>query len=499
MLVKVSYPYITAVMMIYRVRDLLKIFFTYAFLCLNVSVSVAQFSELDKLIKLADEAIAHEPTKLDSILDRSFDLAIAFGDREKLAMVYNQLGVSRAMKTDLGPAIQAFQESWKLALEINDTLLQVNALSNMAGVHQYAGQLDKAAEKLNRAVEIVSTGDYPQTLARTELALGIVYKSMGDLNLAKKAIRKSMDSFDEEGNLSRYLFCVEELGAILEAEGDYDGATKLYKFVLSGRDYQEEQSYKISIYQRLGSVFLKQGDYRNAMENLEKSIYWADELNNHLEEDSTLAMLIQTSAALAQLDKTTLYTNRLMHYHKQQQVKNAEETIAQVETEYLLSEKELENKLLKAQHEQSQAELSRSRTLLFSSVIIIVLFAALAALVFVYFKKERQHGQQLAKFNEELEAKVKEKTAEVVRRNERLYQMSFQLAHELRSGVATILGLKNLMDEQKFPENLDPEIYEGYTYATERLDNAIKKMIRHLDEDEELTGREIKRFMKEDD
>jgi signal transduction histidine kinase len=195
-----------------------------------------------------------------------------------------------------------------------------------------------------------------------------------------------------------------------------------------------------------------------------------------------LVSLINVSASLGDIEKTAHYTKRLVHFHKTQEERNVDETLASLETEYLLKEQKLENRALKAESEQAKLELSRNKAILIGLVVGLILLIALVIVAVAFYRRVKA-------FNQELEIKVAEKTEEVVQRNAKLRETSIALAHELRSRVSTLLGAKSLLDEKGIPEELDKELYEAIGYSTEKMDVTIKALIQRLDEDQAKNGK----------
>ncbi len=352
----------------------------------------------------------------------------------------------------------------------------------MAGVYKFAGKPFKAKEKLLKAIGLLEGSNRKQGRANALLALGIVQEEQDDLNGAIQSLRSAMDIFGEAENLTMYLSCVEQLGRLMERNGDYEDALKVYRFALNGRLRSQESILLIPIYRRMGTSYYQLKDFESARENLEISLALSDSLDYYLAQDSTLVSLINVSASLGDIEKTAHYTKRLVHFHKTQEERNVDETLASLETEYLLKEQKLENRALKAESEQAKLELSRNKAILIGLVVGLILLIALVIVAVAFYRRVKA-------FNQELEIKVAEKTEEVVQRNAKLRETSIALAHELRSRVSTLLGAKSLLDEKGIPEELDKELYEAIGYSTEKMDVTIKALIQRLDEDQAKNGK----------
>lgn len=96
-----------------------------------------------------------------------------------------------------------------------------------------------------------------------------------------------------------------------------------------------------------------------------------------------------------------------------------------------------------------------------------------------YEKKVRQQSKEIARMNETLEQRVKERTEELQNQNKKLSEYAFINAHVLRSPVSKIMGLVNLMEVDK---TSDPQ--EMMTYlkmSCNELDAVVKKITIALD------------------
>lgn len=458
----------------------LKIFFVFlAFTALSLQHSFGQDAyakQMEEYLDLAEGFINESPTKLDSMVSIIFEAAGEKEDKPSLSVAHMYNGIGHAMKSDFGPALQSFQTAWRLAAELNDTMLQVNALTNMAGVYKFVGQSSKAKEKLHKALSLLTGPGRVETRGTTYLALAIVQEEEGDFEGAIGSLRTAMDIFDKAQNLTRYLSCVEQLGQLMEKKGDYNDALKVYRFAMNGRVRAEEAALTIAIYRRMGIAYYKMKNYKEAQTHLETSLTLSDSLAFFLNQDSTLVSLINVSASLGDVEKNNYYTKRLVQFHKMQEAKNVEETLASLETEYLLNEQKLENRVLQAESAQAKSELARNEAIIIGLVVGLLLLISLVAVAIAFYRKVKS-------FNMQLEIKVAEKTAEVVERNAKLRETSIALAHELRSSVATILGAKSLLDEDGIPEGIDKDLYEAIGYSTEQMDITIKALIQRLDDD----------------
>ncbi|HEV8514096.1 MAG TPA: two-component regulator propeller domain-containing protein [Cyclobacteriaceae bacterium] len=86
------------------------------------------------------------------------------------------------------------------------------------------------------------------------------------------------------------------------------------------------------------------------------------------------------------------------------------------------------------------------------------------------------HRDIIAKQNQNLEAEVAKRTQELLDYNQQLEQFAFISAHNLRSPVARILGLGQLLDLTKGKKDDRDEIYPRLVQTTRELDGVVRDL-----------------------
>jgi signal transduction histidine kinase len=89
-------------------------------------------------------------------------------------------------------------------------------------------------------------------------------------------------------------------------------------------------------------------------------------------------------------------------------------------------------------------------------------------------------SEEIMRINENLEEMVQERTGELEKKNKALEEYAFINAHKLRSPVATILGLLNLISKTK----LDPEALEinrRLQHTADELDCVVRSITKAIE------------------
>lgn len=92
-------------------------------------------------------------------------------------------------------------------------------------------------------------------------------------------------------------------------------------------------------------------------------------------------------------------------------------------------------------------------------------------------------NEQLNRVNQTLEKKAKVKTLLLKRQNEKIIQYAFITAHKLRSPLASIMGLVNVMEmEMAEKEKVDELLIMYLKTSSQRLDEIIHEIQNTLEE-----------------
>jgi light-regulated signal transduction histidine kinase (bacteriophytochrome) len=89
-------------------------------------------------------------------------------------------------------------------------------------------------------------------------------------------------------------------------------------------------------------------------------------------------------------------------------------------------------------------------------------------------------SEEILGINENLEHMVRERTAELERKNKALEEYAFITAHKLRSPVATILGLLNLLPKTNC--NIErEEINRRLQHTADELDSIVSTITKAIE------------------
>src|SRR5690606_16260640 len=90
-------------------------------------------------------------------------------------------------------------------------------------------------------------------------------------------------------------------------------------------------------------------------------------------------------------------------------------------------------------------------------------------------------AEEIQGINENLEMLVKQRTAELEKKNKALEEYAFINAHKLRSPVASILGLVNLLAKAEHNEEEAKIVREHLQESADKLDEVVRSITKAIE------------------
>jgi tetratricopeptide (TPR) repeat protein len=272
-----------------------------------------------------------------------------------------------------------------------------------------------------------------------------------------------------------------ELAFVMEKNGQNAKAMSVYNSMLQLYKYNNDSRRILTTNQRMGGVSLALGQYSQAYHQLKYSLKLSDSLGYNVQKDTTLVRLVKSSAHLGKLTEMEEFVNQLSRYHREQETKNIERTITDLETSHQLNEQKLENEILRAETKNQKLEILNFRYLIGGSIGFLAILVVLFITVYRYNSKISKYSEELSLANAELERHVAAKTELLDSRNLQLIQASFALAYEIRAKVSTILGAAELIRLEKGEDGTN-QLLIAVKESSEELDVVVRDLISKLEE-----------------
>ncbi|MBN1847047.1 MAG: tetratricopeptide repeat protein [Deltaproteobacteria bacterium] len=213
---------------------------------------------------------------IDAFNNRSFDKAekdfflalrsyILVDDQYGQASAYLNLGSLYMVRQQPDQALPVFQNAFDIATRINDQALRIDAVSSLAGLHIFTGDLVKAEELISQGLESAGKTALPGREATLLNHLGTLNLKKGDYQSAKKnlndALKLNQGIANKAGESANYF----NLGLVSMALRDYETAAAYFNQSLSINKELEKPDYIAKDLEKLGDVSLQNNRRKDAL------------------------------------------------------------------------------------------------------------------------------------------------------------------------------------------------------------------------------------------
>lgn len=363
--------------------------------------------------------------------------------------------------------------------------------NNIGEVYKKLNENDKALGYLFKSLDLKRSDSTSQALTLYNIAE--VYLQQNKIEEAQKFIDESL-SLAVKGNNQRVVgFNNLGLGTIERKQRHYEQALKYYqeaeKIWVSLREIRS----LVQTYQEIAELYLEQKRY----EQTEKYLQKAMDLAAHIKVPD---LQITNYLRFTHLDSLRGNHKKALYYFKRHNALKDSvynilkaEQIARLQTIYETEVRDLENQQLRSEKEIRDAKLKSQNLTIITITCGLVLAGVLALVLFrqrrkILFQKEAieiqaevllKLNKELQELNKNLEARIQERTEQLIIQNQKITEYTFINAHKLRAPVASILGLINLLSHVKAEEK-EPILAHLKTCG-EQLDRIIREVSKNLE------------------
>lgn len=458
-----------------------------------------------ELNKLANEVMKNNPELARKIATHVTELAPE--------IKYNK-GYSRALMLIGGSywheGVYEFAQNYFLLAarqyqSMGDSIGLGQSYNNVAEVYKKMGDYKKALEYLNLSAQL--TKRESKGIALTYYNLGEAYLYLKDLNKATEHIEEALLVAIKNNDNKVMGYCFNGL-ALINAQQKKNGIAIDY-FLRAEKKWKEigEIRLLIKTYQDLADVYRVQKKYDSAEHYLSLAAEMSHLIkvpdllvSNYLKYSKLDSARGRYDKALANMIRHTSLKDSMYNLAKSEQ-------IARLQMIFESETKTRENQQLRAEQELRETQLEQqwliiyiiSGGLLLTGVMSWFLYLQrhkFSSLNKVLKEKNDEIGNQklaiemqataliklnedLQELNKNLESRIDERTKQLTIQNQRLTEYTFVNAHKLRAPVSSILGLINLVDENK-PEELKTILTHLKTCGNQ-LDTVTREISTNLE------------------
>lgn len=427
------------------------------------------FVEKDRLKILINLALNH-PNPNSAIL-YSDELIVTAQDLDSLNYLFRGFlykGHALRLKGDLSNALENYFVSAKLAGEAKKNR-QVGIVSiTIADVYSLMGNHQNAIKHYNNAIEILRREQDSLLIASALLNAGDEYLKREKLNDAIKYFQEAGIIFKKLNNSIGYAYYLGNMGLIYAKQGNDNIATKTIEDAVSILE-TEQDFYGVSAYLGyMSEIYALKDDWNSALKFAKQSLEIAHKYGLKKEISDAYLQLSEMYEQLGDLEQyIAYYKNHIIYKDSINNITTVQQ-IANIRTDYEVSEKQIEVDLLNEQKKNQQN---------IGAVIFVVLLLVIALSIglykrYKYIQKTKLIIEQEKNMSENLLLNIlPEHTAQELKNSGRVKAKKFE------SVTVLFTDFKNFT---QVSENLDPEeLVENVDYYFSKFDAIIEK--HHLE------------------
>ena len=266
--------------------------------------------------------------------------------------------------------------------------------NSLASFYSNIDQEEKALASYLKALSMFEALNDSAGMASSNGNLGTVYTDRGDFEKAEYHLMKSL-SYCSVFPTNRELgFMRDFLGNLRQAQGRLDEAYEQHLIALR---YREKLSSTYNLCEsklNTGEVLIKLGRYDEAIDHLEDVLGYEEHesLNQQDAANKLLALAYEKKGDYA---KSLTYYKAFKSISDSIYTKESIQVIAEKDAKYQQKEKDAEIALLSKENELAEAEIGRSRLMLWGGGLALGVFTVLTALLFNLYRKVKARNETI--------------------------------------------------------------------------------------------------------
>lgn len=267
--------------------------------------------------------------------------------------------------------------------------------------------------------------------------------------------------YREENDNSGIALVLLKKGLRLDAKGQYEAAMSMYQ-----EAQQLIEAYGIGnmwykMYRTMAQHYETTGNYREVISYAQSAIGIIEAQRNYFNTATVYEMLHRAYAELGDYEEAYRALQGWTRLQDTVQNQLMKERTEELVTQYKAEQKEMENRLLKAQQANAQKSIRNRNLVLALALLFLLLTLGWLGAILVSARKKREYQEQLEKT-------VDERTRDLQRANQDLEQANYELrsfsyiaSHDIKEPIRNIGNYAGLIN-QRLPESKQAEFKDYF-------------------------------------
>ncbi|WP_185154267.1 tetratricopeptide repeat-containing sensor histidine kinase [Fulvivirga sp. M361] len=428
----------------------------------------AKLTDSDSLKMTVLHEIAFYHTNPDSALKYS-TLLVEFAEADSnhlwLHRGFIEKGHAYKLKGDLEQSLFCYFQSLDFAQRANYMIGVAGAQNAIAGVYRVQGNQQTSFRYYNQAIDIFRRENDTLRLASSLLNTGDLYRESSQLDTALLYFEESQVLYAQVDYEIGIAYSLGNIGLVYAEQGRHAEAEKNIKEATLILEKLGDR-YPIAVYDTyMADIYREKGDFQRALKYAQRSYDVSIELGLKEQTRDASLKLSELYQEAGNYEQAYTYQSKYLAYRDSI---NNEETIRQMadlRTEYEVSQKQVEVDLLEEQ--------KRSQQIVGISLIVVLLLVVLLAFVLYKNNRQKQATNLLLSEQKEEIAAQRDQLEDLNDTKDRFFSI---ISHDLRGPVSAFKGVSNLI--KLFIEEKD---MDGLADINEHFDKSVDQMSVLLD------------------
>lgn len=427
-----------------------------------------------------------------------------------IGLIYNYQG-------DYPSALEKYQSALQLAESLQRQDIISKILISKGGIYYNLKEYRRALDFWEQALVIDKQRNSESSIASSLNNIGLAHSELGEHRLALRYYFQALSMYNGDGKCS-IIYLQENIGATYAKLSKVDSANYYLSVALEGAIACNDPIVQIGVLNSMADVAEKSIKTSQAQGYLERAFVLGKKVG--LIREASIA-----AKSLSELHESTGEARKALHFFKEYKrladtLYNTENnrSIGRIEAqhEYELRKREQET-LQKIETLKKENDLANARYVRNAFIAASLLLTVVTILVYTNYKKKKNVNRRLQDMNTEIErqrkalafqanelirlneslnlsnaaldAKVKERTAELLKKNSELEIKNAQLAeyafinsHKLRGPVARLLGLIHLFNIKEVSNGERDELVQKIKDEVDALNLIVRQIQDAIEE-----------------
>ncbi|PCJ27443.1 MAG: hypothetical protein COA97_04030 [Flavobacteriales bacterium] len=318
--------------------------------------------------------------------------------RTSLGATFNNTGFIYNNQGNISQALKYFHRSLKLYKDVKDKKGVARASNNIGLIYHEQGNIPMALKYYHKALKIREQIGNKPGIANSLNNIGFIYESQDNVPMALMYLKRSLSIYEDIGDKQGVASSSNSIGVILERQGNIVEARSLHEQALI---IQEEIGDKDGIANSLiniAEIALIQGDVKLASSYSIRALKLSKELGFPSPISNASKLLSQIAKKEKKYKIGWEHFELFIKMRDSVRNKETEKAVVEQDLKFEFDKQIIADSLLRAEEEkikelEHKQEINQQKTLIYASVIILLLVLIFSVVVFNRLKiSNRQKG-----------------------------------------------------------------------------------------------------------